>query len=153
AAEVATNPDEEIPPLALLQARQYVEPETAALAAANATRDDLDAIHAALQRNIEDNREHDGGRFVGDRLLHIRIAEASKNPAYALLIRHMLGHSTGVMFRRLQQHYMEHEMGLHSQSDHERIVSAIEAGDSERARKEMLAHLTHVIDVFFLNQA
>src|SRR5699024_11823372 len=67
------------PPFALLQARRHVEPETARLAALNATDEDLVALREALARNVADNRAADGNRFVGDRLLHIRIAEASQN--------------------------------------------------------------------------
>lgn len=149
ASEIELNLDEEIPPLALLQARRHIEPETAALAAASASEADLAALRAALARNIEDNREPDGGRFVGDRLLHIRIAEASQNAAYSLLIKHLLGHQYGVMFRRLQAYYMAHEMWLRSQRDHERIVAAIVARDAPRARDEMAGHLDDVLGVFF----
>lgn len=149
ASEVELNLDEEIPPFALLRARRHIEPETAALAAVNADADDLAALRDALDRNIEDNREPGGNRFVGDRLLHIRIAEASNNAAYALLIKHLLGHQYGVMFRRLQAYYMENRMWNRSQTDHERIVSAIAAGDEAGARQAMEKHLDHVLGVFF----
>lgn len=149
ASELELNLDEEIPPFALLQARRHVEPETAALAALNASEADLVALRAALDRNIEDNADPGGGHFVGDRLLHIRIAEASQNAAYALLIKHLLGHQYGVMFRRLQAYYMEKRMWNRSQDDHERIVSAIEAGDERAARQAMENHLDHVLSVFF----
>lgn len=150
ASELELNADdEEIPPLALLQARRHVEPETAALAATHATAADLESLHDALARNIRDNQTAGGGDFVGDRLLHIRIAEASGNAAYALLLKHLLGRRYGAMFRRLQAHHMEQEMWLHSQADHERIVAAIEAGVAADARAAMQAHLDHVLDVFF----
>lgn len=149
ADEIELDLAEEIPPFALLQARRHVEPETAGLAALNASDADLDALREALARNIEDNRAPDGNRFVGDRLLHIRIAEASQNAAYALLIKHLLGHQYGVMFRRLQAYYMENQMWNRSQTDHEIIVSAIEAGDEQSAREAMTKHLDHVLGVFF----
>lgn len=148
ASETKINLDEEIPPYSLLQARCFLEPETAALAAANASETDLKAIQNALQRNIYDNN-HGGGNFAGDRLLHIRIAEASGNPAYALMIKHLLGHQYGVMFRRLQDLFMETNMWHDSQDHHELIVAAIEAGDAEAARNAMAHHLGHVLRVFF----
>ncbi|WP_148252429.1 FadR/GntR family transcriptional regulator [Aidingimonas lacisalsi] len=148
ASEIELNLDEEIPPFSLLQARRYLEPENAALAALNANDDELVAIRAALSRNIDDTYSYDG-KLVGDRLLHIRIAEASGNAAYSLLIKHLLGHQYGAMFRRLQEHYMETGMALHSQGDHERIVKAIEERDPEAARRAMEVHLDHVINVFF----
>lgn len=147
-SEIELNLDEEIPPYALLQARRYIEPETAALAAVNASEEDLSAIRQAMERNIYDNA-HGGGSFAGDRLLHIRIAEASGNAAYALLIKHLLGHQYGVMFRRLQELFMVTDMWDRSQDHHEVIVAAIESGDAEQARHAMAEHLDHVLGVFF----
>lgn len=149
ASEIELDLDEEIPPFALLQARRHVEPEAARLAAANATDADMVALREALARNIEDNRTADGNRFVGDRLLHIRIAEASHNAAYALLIKHLLGHQYGAMFRRLQAYYMESQMWDRSLPEHELIVHAIEAGDEAGAHEAMEKHLDHVLGVFF----
>ena len=42
----------EIPPFALLQARRLVEPETAALAAENASAAQMDGLRAAFERNL-----------------------------------------------------------------------------------------------------
>lgn len=147
-SEIDLNLNEEIPPFSLLQARRYLEPENAALAALNASNDDLKAIRAALERNVYDNA-NGGGNLSGDRLLHIRIAEASGNAAYALLLKHLLGHKYGVMFRRLQELFMETDMPKRSQVDHERIVEAIEKHDSAGARRAMEVHLDHVLSVFF----
>lgn len=147
-SEIELNLDEEIPPFSLLQARRYLEPENAALAAMNASDDDLRAIRAAFERNVYDNA-NGGGNLAGDRLLHIRIAEASGNAAYALLIKHLLGHQYGVMFRRLQELFMETDMPQRSEGDHERIVRAIEERDPEAARRAMEVHLDHVLNVFF----
>lgn len=147
-SEIDLDLDEEIPPFSLLQARRYLEPENAALAAMNASESDLVAIRAAFERNVYDN-QRGGGNLAGDRLLHIRIAEASGNAAYALLIKHLLGHQYGVMFRRLQELFMETDMPQRSQGDHERIVTAIEARDPAAARHTMEVHLDHVLNVFF----
>lgn len=149
ADEIQLDLDEEIPPFALLQARRHIEPETARLAAINASDDDRAALRAALARNVEDNKAFDGNRMIGDRLLHIRIAEASQNAAFALLIKHLLGHQYGAMFRRLQAYYMETRMWTRSQGDHERIVHAIETGDATAAHDAMASHLDHVLGVFF----
>jgi len=147
-SEIELNLDEEIPPFSLLQTRRYLEPEIAALAALSASKEDLKAIRLAFERNVTDNA--DGGRnCAGDRLLHIRIAEASGNAAYALVIKHLLGHQYGAMFRRLQELFMETDMPQRSQNDHERIVKAIEARDPTAARHAMEVHLDHVLNVFF----
>jgi DNA-binding FadR family transcriptional regulator len=147
-SEIELNLDEEIPPFSLLQTRRYLEPEIAALAALSATEDDIKAIRLAFERNVADNAN--GGRnCAGDRLLHIRIAEASGNAAYALLIKHLLGHQYGAMFRRLQELFMETDMPQRSQDDHKRIVAAIEAREPAAARRAMEVHLDHVLSVFF----
>lgn len=139
--------DAEIPPFSLLQARRLVEPETAALAAENATDAEITGIEEALQRNIADNR-NDSTTHPGDRLLHIRIADAGGNPAYALLIRHLLGHQYGAMFQRVQQLYTSADMPHRSEREHAAIVDAIRERDPDAARAAMATHLDSVIRIF-----
>lgn len=139
--------DAEVPPFSLLQARRLVEPEAAALAAENASDDQLAGIREALERNIDDNRKQ-STTHPGDRLLHVRIADASGNPAYALLIRHLLGHKYGAMFQRLQSLYTTKDMPRRSEREHEAIVEAICARDPAAARKAMRTHLDSVIRIF-----
>lgn len=139
--------DAEVPPFSLLQARRLVEPETAALAAEHATEEQLAGIREALAENIDDNRKA-STTHPGDRLLHVRIADASGNPAYALLIRHLLGHKYGAMFQRLQSLYTTKDMPRRSEREHEAIVEAICARDPAAARKAMRNHLDSVIRIF-----
>jgi DNA-binding FadR family transcriptional regulator len=139
--------DAEVPPFSLLQARRLVEPEAAALAAENASDEQLAGIREALMRNIEDNR-HGSTTHPGDRLLHVRIADASGNPAYGLLIRHLLGHKYGAMFQRLQSLYTTKDMPRRSEHEHEAIVEALCARNPAAARKAMRAHLDSVIRIF-----
>ena len=148
--EIESDPpdfDAEVPPFALLQARRLVEPETAALAAENASEEQLAGIREALERNIEDNRRG-STTHPGDRLLHVRIADASGNPAYALLIRHLLGHKYGAMFQRLQSLYTTKDMPRRSEREHDAIVEAICARNPAAARKAMRTHLDSVIRIF-----
>lgn len=79
---IALDLDTEIPPFALLQARRLIEPEAASLAAKHGSDEQIEAIHEAFLRNQADNLS---GSLThpGDRLFHIRIAEASDNAAYA----------------------------------------------------------------------
>jgi DNA-binding FadR family transcriptional regulator len=137
----------EIPPFALLQARRLIEPEAAALAAQNANDEDLDAIREAFERNTRDNRAH-SHTHPGDRLFHIRIAQASGNPAYALMIKHLLGHQYGSMFQRLQAHYTSDDMPFRSEHEHRLILDALQNRDAEAARNAMAAHLDEVIRIF-----
>jgi len=137
----------EIPPFALLQARRLIEPEAAALAAQNVSDQELVLIHQAFERNCQDNREG-SHTHPGDRLFHIRIAQASGNPAYSLMIQHLLGHRYGSMFQRLQAHYTSDDMPLRSEHEHRLILQALENRDPEAARQAMADHLDEVIRIF-----
>ncbi|MGG5215756.1 MULTISPECIES: FadR/GntR family transcriptional regulator [Rahnella] len=137
----------ELPPFSLLQTRRLIEPETAALAARNATDEELAAIRLAYEENCRDNR-NGSATHPGDRLFHIRIAQASGNPAYAFIIAHLLGHRYGTMFRSLQLHYTPQDMPHRSEIEHLEILTALEARDSRAAKKAMKDHLDAVIKIF-----
>jgi DNA-binding FadR family transcriptional regulator len=152
AAELDLGQDleREVPPFALLEARRLVEPEAAALAALNASDEQLAGIGEAYLRNVHDNLE--GSRtHPGDRLFHIRIAEASGNPAYALLLRHLLGHRYGTLFQRMQALYTPADMPRRSEHEHKAILDALQRRDAEGARQAMAAHLDAVIAIFSRN--
>ncbi len=137
----------EIPPFSLLQARKLIEPEAAALAARHASPEERAAIRSAFEQNCRDNQA--GSRsHPGDRLFHIRIAQASGNPAYGFFISHLLGHRYGQMFRLLQERYTPQDMPHLSELEHLAILEAIEASDAPAARKAMKAHLDRVIAIF-----
>jgi len=137
----------ELPPFSLLQTRRLIEPETAALAARYATDQERVAIRQAYEQNCRDNRAH-SDTHPGDRLFHIRIAQASGNPTYAFIIAHLLGHRYGSMFRVLQRHYTPEDMPLRSELEHLAILEAIEARDARAAKKAMKNHIDQVIAIF-----
>ncbi|AIQ98931.1 GntR family transcriptional regulator [Pluralibacter gergoviae] len=141
----------ELPPFSLLQTRRLIEPETAALAARHASPTELAAIRDAFEQNCRDNRAG-SETHPGDRLFHIRIAQASGNPAYGFIIGHLLGHRYGSMFRLLQRHYTPQDMPHRSELEHRAILEAIEARDVRAARRAMKAHLDEVIAIFTRNQ-
>jgi len=146
-ADLRADLDAEIPPFSLLEARRLVEPETAALAARLATDEQLADIREAYERNVTDNRSG-SHTHPGDRLFHIRIADASGNTAYALLVRHLLGHQYGPLFRRLQQLYTPDDMPRRSEREHEAVLKALERRDPDAARAAMIRHLDAVIAIF-----
>ncbi len=137
----------EIPPFSLLQARRLVEPQTARLAARHASRSEQEAIEAALEQNRADNRNR-SATHTGDRLFHIRIAQASGNPAFELFITLLLGHRYGFVFQRLQRLYAPLDMPDRSEREHEAVLAAILARDPEAAERLMAAHLDSVIAIF-----
>ena len=137
----------ELPPFSLLQTRRLIEPETAALAARYASDEELAGIRQAYEQNCRDNRQG-SATHPGDRLFHIRIAQASGNPAYAFIIAHLLGHRYGTMFRGLQLHYTPQDMPHRSEVEHLAILTALEARETRAAKKAMKEHLDAVIAIF-----
>lgn len=138
----------DIAPFSLLQARLLIEPETAALAAQNMNDDALIAIKQAYLINVSDNimgsKTHEG-----DRLFHIRIAEASGNDAYALILKQLIHEqSSSELFTALRRLYTPNDMPMRSQQEHYAILMALEQRDAEKARQEMRQHLENVIDIF-----
>lgn len=137
----------ELPPFSLLQARRLIEPEAAALAARHASQQELEQIREAYLQNCKDNQEQ-SRTHPGDRLFHIRIAQASGNPAYGFIIGHLLGHRYGSMFKMLQAHYTPSDMPHVSENEHLAILNAIEKRDAKAARSAMKAHIDRVIATF-----
>ncbi|MBK0000409.1 MULTISPECIES: FadR/GntR family transcriptional regulator [Erwiniaceae] len=137
----------ELPPFSLLQARLLIEPEAAALAALHASDAELEAIRAAYKQNCEDNRAN-SHTHPGDRLFHIRIAQASGNPAYGFIIGHLLGHRYGSMFRMLQAHFTPSDMPNVSEHEHLAILNALEKRNAKAARQAMKLHIERVISTF-----
>lgn len=145
------NEEEEISPFSLLHARLLIEPEAAALAAENMSEQDLSQIQDAYLLNVRDN--FDGSTIhIGDRLFHIRIAEASGNDAYAAILRIFLGHGYGAMFSRLQHFFTPQDMPLRSQAEHLAILIALQKRNPNEAREAMRLHIQNVIDTFLFNQ-
>jgi DNA-binding FadR family transcriptional regulator len=137
----------ELPPFSLLQARRLIEPEAAALAAVHASDSELLVIRQAYEQNCADNRA-ESRTHPGDRLFHIRIAQASGNPAYGFIIGHLLGHRYGSMFRMLQAHYTPSDMPHVSETEHLAILIALEKRDAKAARSAMKKHIDRVIATF-----
>lgn len=137
----------EITPFELLNARLYIEPHLAELAAIHRTEQQLADIKQAFMLNVSDNLEHSADH-IGDRVFHLRIAEASQNNAYCYFLKYLLEQQYTVLFSRLQSLYTPTDMPLRSQYEHQEILSAIQNQQPERARQAMQQHLEQVIQVF-----
>ncbi len=120
----------------MYEARRAMEAESAATAAVRAGEEDI----ANMRREIASMRLaiNSVKRFVQlDRAFHRHIARAS-------------GNSVFIWFIDLLQNILAEGQISHSRTEklrdvvieHERIVAAIESGQSDLARSEMLAHLT-----------
>jgi len=120
----------------MYEARRAMEAESAASAAIRATEQDLQKMRSeidAMRKAMTSARQF----IERDKVFHHHIAVAS-------------GNSVFIWFIELLQRVLDKGQRVHARSErmhlliseHERIVRAIEARDSDLARKEMLSHLT-----------
>jgi DNA-binding FadR family transcriptional regulator len=134
-------------PFELLRARYVIESECAALAAKSAKRAQVAAIGEALD---EMGREMDAGRqpLPGDRLFHLRVAEATGNGALVHVIRLLWDERTGELFTRLEHHYDSPQLWRSAMSEHRAVLKSIAARDPDAARMAMQRHLDHAYKRF-----
>jgi GntR family transcriptional repressor for pyruvate dehydrogenase complex len=123
----------------LVEVREILEPEIAALAA---QRSDEDA-RSAMRESIAamDAARLDAEAFIeGDLDFHLALAEAAANPLILSLIDSIVGL---LREQRMRTYYIEGgaERG---QYHHKRIMEAIDHRDPQGAREAMRAHLRQV---------
>jgi len=123
----------------LVEFREILEPEIAALAAARADDQDLATMREAV--SVMDNARRDADAFIeADLDFHLALAEAAANPFILSLIDSIVGL---LREQRLRIFYVDGgpERG---QIHHKRILDAMERCDSRAAREAMQAHLRQV---------
>jgi len=132
--------DEPPGPFELLRARYLIEAECAALAAKAARRPQVRAIEAALD---DMQREHDAGRqpIAGDRMFHVRIAEATGNGALVQVMKTLWEERSAPLYRQLDHHCERPGIWEASMAEHRAVLNAIAAHDAEAARKAMQRHM------------
>lgn len=123
----------------LTEVREILEPEIAALAAARASEEDLQAMREAIGVMEEARRDPDA--FIeGDLDFHLALADATANPLILSLVDPIIAL---LRENRMRTYYVDGgpERG---QYHHKRILEAIEHRDSRGAREAMRAHLRQV---------
>ncbi|HLX74162.1 MAG TPA: FadR/GntR family transcriptional regulator [Terriglobales bacterium] len=125
----------------LVEVREILEPEIAALAAERAEEQHLAALREAVA--IMDASLEDAEAFIeADLDFHLALAEAAGNPIILSLIDSIVG-----LLREQRLGTFETPGGpQRGQYYHRRILSAIETRNAEQARSEMRAHLQQVRD-------
>lgn len=129
-------------PFDVMRARRLVEAETAALAARQATARQLRAIEEAFERLAADmrgNRAHS----EGDRLFHVRIAEASGNTALAEIVANLWATQREPLATRMEALFVTGARRRDNIGEHRRILDAIRARDPVAARRAMREHLAN----------
>lgn len=127
----------------ILEARIAIECEAAALAAERHTRDELDAIRAALALRGNDRHAIEV-RVDTDTAFHRSVVLASHNDVLTELFDTFAVRSREAMIQMLELHG---EPGTdHDQHIHAAIVEAIAAGDAAAASELSRAHLVALRD-------
>lgn len=127
--------------LHLVEVREILEPEIAALAAARVTKESLDELREAIK--IMDSSKTDPDSFIeADLDFHLALGEAAANPLILSLIDSIVG-----VLREQRLSIFKVEGGPErGQYHHKRILEAIENHDPLGAREAMRAHLRQVRD-------
>lgn len=123
----------------LVEARDILEPEIAALAAVRADDQHVAAMQEAVE--VMDRAAWDSSAYIeADLDFHLALAEAAANPIVLSLIDSIVGL---LREQRLRTYRVEGgpERGQHH---HKRILEAIGRRDPQGARAAMQAHLTQV---------
>lgn len=147
----ASNPDlshldEEAAPSDLMEAREILEPHTAALAATRADEQDIQAMTKALDGCREAAQAADTSAFERhDDAFHAAIGEAAKNPILTELVAQVSELRTGRLWKLMKRRSVVEPDDLHRYTaQHEAILAAIRDGDAQAAMSVATAHLTTV---------
>ncbi len=133
-------------PFELLNARKLVEGEIAALAAASASEDDVEALQLSVER-MTAHVDDFAIREDSDRDFHLRLARATGNGSLELVVEG-LWNQRAELWGRMQQHFHTTDLAEQTIRDHAAIVQAVAAHDAAGARLAMHRHLSRVIKEF-----
>ncbi len=123
----------------LVEFREILEPEIAALAAIRASEQDIAAMRESVR--VMDAAQRDAAAFIeADLDFHLSLAEAAANPLILSLIDSIVGL---LREQRMQIFYVDGGPKF-GQIHHKRILEAIEHRDPQGAREAMRAHLQQV---------
>jgi len=127
-------------PFELMRARFTIESECAALAAKSASKTQISAIEDALEQ-MHREFEHEKQPLAGDRLFHLRIAEATGNGALVAVVKMLWEERTGPLYKRLEHHYDTPALWTAAMTEHRAVLKAIAEHDVMGAREAMQRHL------------
>jgi GntR family transcriptional repressor for pyruvate dehydrogenase complex len=123
----------------LVEVREILEPEIAALAAARANQENLEQLQESI--GIMDESKHDPEQYIeADLDFHLALAEAAANPLILTLIDSIVG-----LLREQRMSIFKVQGGPErGQYHHKRIFEAMENRDPVGAREAMRTHLRQV---------
>jgi GntR family hexuronate regulon transcriptional repressor len=134
----------DIGPFEVTEARRLFEGESAALAAAIITDEEIAKLETLLQRLAANATTEIGER--ADRDFHIAIAEATRNSAISSVIENLwdMRYKSPMCMKMFDR---AREAGVQPRvDDHTEILKALKARDPQAARAAMRNHLDRVIN-------
>lgn len=127
-------------PFEILQVRHLIEPEAAALAAQNASEEQIaelrDAIDGMSREGFSQltGLNHDGN-------FHLCIAKASGNGALATTMQVLWEMRVGRLYVKYEQHFHNPVIWQRAIDQHKKVLDAVVARDAKAARAAMLHHI------------
>ncbi len=97
-----------------------------------------------MRRELVDGHQPLGG----DRLFHLRIAEATGNGALVQVVKMLWDERTGELYKQLEHHYDSPALWTSAMAEHEAVMKAIAAKDAAGARTAMQRHLNQAYKRF-----
>ena len=131
----------------IIRARQLVEGEIAAVAATQVSPALLRELRAALAQ-MEAEIAAGAMPVQGDRLFHLRIAEAADNGPLLRTVTDLYDMRNNPLFEQFGQHFENASSWRKAVAEHKAVVKALAAGDPQAARKAMHSHLQRSHDRF-----
>jgi GntR family transcriptional repressor for pyruvate dehydrogenase complex len=123
----------------VVELREILEPEIAARAAAHATREQIKVLRAAFE-TMSANLDSVTNFIVADNQFHLALATATGNTLFPKILNSVVD-----LLFAMRSHIFSVEGGpQRGQWHHAKILEAVSAGDSDRARRAMVAHLQQV---------
>ena len=129
----------------LTEARLLFEGEAAALAATQATDEELDEIERLVEEIARENQRADGGES-SDREFHLAIAKATRNTAIYEAIEHLWDLRSASPEAALLHEKARTANIKPVVDEHTAVLRALRARDANAARTAMRAHLAQVIE-------
>jgi GntR family transcriptional regulator, transcriptional repressor for pyruvate dehydrogenase complex len=127
-------------PLETIRARQLIESELAAQAARQMKKAQIAGLREAISL-MEDAIAAGRMPTQGDRLFHVRIAEAGDNSVLLRIVSELYDERHNPLFEQLGSHFETSRSWATAIAEHRAVVDAIAARSPQAAREAMSHHL------------
>lgn len=128
-------------PLDTLRARQLIESELAAHAARCMKKLQVAGLREAIAL-MEEEAAAGQTPTRGDRLFHVRIAQAAQNSVLLRLVTELFDERHNPLFEQLGSHFESAHSWAAAIAEHRKVVEAIAARSPQAAREAMAHHLS-----------